>query len=183
MQQAKNHTDMPTTISVEEELADELYSRKGRGESYNDVIWRLIEKADAQEDGDAERNAPPAPPEQEAPEQDTQPLEEEQTLEDTIAEIADAVLPGSGQKLAARRDALRATVDYLRDEGSATPQQIQNDVYPDHTAFYTDGKDPARSWWKNCIYKGLRELAERSDVILKADTSGEWSYIGEDNER
>jgi len=35
-----------TTISVSEELADELHGRKQRGDSYEDVIWRLIEKAD-----------------------------------------------------------------------------------------------------------------------------------------
>ncbi len=33
-----------TSISVSEELADELYSRKRRGETYEDVIWRLIEE-------------------------------------------------------------------------------------------------------------------------------------------
>lgn len=38
-----------TTISVSEELADELHDRKSRGESYEDVIWRLIERA-AEED-------------------------------------------------------------------------------------------------------------------------------------
>lgn len=32
-----------TSISVSNKLADELYSRKKRGESYEDVIWRLIE--------------------------------------------------------------------------------------------------------------------------------------------
>lgn len=35
-----------TSISCSDELADELYERKKRGESYEDVIWRLIEKAD-----------------------------------------------------------------------------------------------------------------------------------------
>ncbi len=34
-----------TSIQVTEELADELYDRKQRGESYEDVIWRLIEQA------------------------------------------------------------------------------------------------------------------------------------------
>lgn len=34
-----------TTISVSDELADELYTRKKRGDSYEDVIWRLIEQA------------------------------------------------------------------------------------------------------------------------------------------
>jgi hypothetical protein len=36
-----------TSISCSERLADELYGRKKRGESYEDVIWRLIEQADA----------------------------------------------------------------------------------------------------------------------------------------
>lgn len=35
-----------TSIRVTNELADELFDRKRRGESYEDVIWRLIEKAD-----------------------------------------------------------------------------------------------------------------------------------------
>ena len=32
-----------TTIQVSEELADELHGRKERGDSYEDVIWRLME--------------------------------------------------------------------------------------------------------------------------------------------
>lgn len=35
-----------TTISVSYDLADELHERKSRGESYEKVIWRLIEEAD-----------------------------------------------------------------------------------------------------------------------------------------
>ncbi|ADJ16804.1 hypothetical protein HacjB3_19308 (plasmid) [Halalkalicoccus jeotgali B3] len=35
-----------TSISVSEKLADELYDRKKRGESYEDVIWRLIEESE-----------------------------------------------------------------------------------------------------------------------------------------
>lgn len=37
-----------TTIQVSDELADELHDRKDRGDSYEDVIWRLIEEADAE---------------------------------------------------------------------------------------------------------------------------------------
>ena len=32
-----------TSIRVTEELADELHSRKSRGETYEEVIWKLIE--------------------------------------------------------------------------------------------------------------------------------------------
>lgn len=35
-----------TSIQVSDELADELHDRKNRGESYEDVIWRLIEDTD-----------------------------------------------------------------------------------------------------------------------------------------
>ena len=38
-----------TTISVSEELADELHSRKQRGDSYEDVIWQLIDEADGED--------------------------------------------------------------------------------------------------------------------------------------
>ncbi|MDQ2072830.1 antitoxin VapB family protein [Haloarcula sp. H-GB4] len=43
-----------TTIQVSDELADELHDRKSRGDSYEDVIWRLIEERDGQEDGSDE---------------------------------------------------------------------------------------------------------------------------------
>jgi predicted CopG family antitoxin len=32
-----------TTIQVSDELADELHDRKERGESYEDIIWRVLE--------------------------------------------------------------------------------------------------------------------------------------------
>ena len=35
-----------TTIQVSDELADELYQQKNRGDSYEDVIWRLLDGAD-----------------------------------------------------------------------------------------------------------------------------------------
>jgi len=38
-----------TSIQVSDELADELYSRKKRGESYEDVIWRLIGEQSSEE--------------------------------------------------------------------------------------------------------------------------------------
>jgi predicted CopG family antitoxin len=35
-----------TSIQVSDELADELHARKERGDSYEDVIWRLVEEND-----------------------------------------------------------------------------------------------------------------------------------------
>lgn len=46
MDTPSNPDDMGrTSIQVSEELADELHDMKGRGESYEDVIWGLIEDA------------------------------------------------------------------------------------------------------------------------------------------
>lgn len=50
MEAAQQTDDMgKTSIQVTDELADELYERKQRGETYEDVVWRLIERADSVE--------------------------------------------------------------------------------------------------------------------------------------
>ncbi|MFY4815073.1 hypothetical protein ACOJIV_20610 [Haloarcula sp. AONF1] len=159
-----------TTISISDELADELYSRKGRGESYEDVLWRLLDGggtvgSDTQEDGSA--SVEPATDHE---------TEHPSTLDELIDSVSSEVLPGSGSKLDERRDALRAVVEYLREAGTASPADFQREVYPEHRAHYTSGENPERSWWKNCIYKGLSELAERTDEIVKPDTTGEWEW-------
>lgn len=35
-----------TSIQVSDELAEALHNRKNRGDTYEDVIWRLIEESD-----------------------------------------------------------------------------------------------------------------------------------------
>lgn len=40
-----------TSIQVSDELADELHARKSRGESYEDVIWQLVEENNDQNGG------------------------------------------------------------------------------------------------------------------------------------
>lgn len=178
-------THMPTTISIPEDLADELYDRKGRGESYADVIWRLIDEAETgQTDGQdtsVVRNAEDSERRREATDAthapETGPAEPA-TFMDHVDDVADETLPGSGAKLEDRREAFHAVVEYLRESGTATPAEFRSEVYPEHKAWYTDGKDPARSWWKNAMYPALAELAERTDTLAKADHTGEWRWRG-----
>lgn len=174
-----------TTISLPDELADELYRRKDRGESYADVVERLIERADAT---DAPESGERAPQYDGSADTGVDVTDETHAASDaTLRTLVDTVgrdaLPGSGAKLDERADALRAVVEYLQDHGTATPADFQNDVYPDHPARYTPdaATNPARSWWKNAMYPGLRALAEHTDEIEKADQSGEWSYVGGDD--
>lgn len=169
---------MPTTISVREDIADELYSRKDRGESYNDVLERVLQKADAYDEGvDVEGVSGYQEPEQ-VPEPTPRDPAPEDTLDELVETVGREILPGSGEKLDRRVEALQATVEYLKEHGSATPAEFKKNVYPQHTGMYTEGSDPPRSWWKNAIYKGLSELASRTEKVQAADTNGEWRYLG-----
>ena len=171
-----------TTISLPDDLADELYRRKDRGESYADVIERLIERADATETAERAESGEHS---DDAPDTtaDT-PADTGGTSDATLGTLVDTVgrdeLPGSGAKLDERVSALGAVVAYLQEHGTATPADFQRDVYPEHQARYTaaDAENPARSWWKNAMYPALRALADHSDEIEKADTTGEWRYVG-----
>ena len=188
MTAATRRPDMgDTTISVPEELADELYARKARGETYADVIRRrLADESDADESAaqpprersasQADRDTTADAESREASARDESEGAHDHALADVVDAVAGEVLPGSGEKLAARREALHAVVEYLREHGTAEPSDFRRDVYPDHPAGYVDADDPARSWWKNSMYPGLRALAERTDAIGKADTAGKWSY-------
>jgi len=98
-------------------------------------------------------------------------------LHTIVDEVAEDVLPGSGAKLDDRHEALTAAVTYLIRHESATRAELSEEVYPVHTGRYTSGKDPAYSWWKNCILPGLSAIADRSDVVEAADHSGVWRYV------
>lgn len=173
MQSAVDACDMgdDTSIRVSEELADELYQRKGRSTSYEDFIWELLERVEAD---NTQQTHEPAP--EPIPESTPEP---EATLDELVGRVGREVLPGSGEKLDKRVDALHATVEYLKEHGQATPADFKREVYPQHTGMYVEGSDPPRSWWKNAIYKGMSELAEQSDEIEAAGTDGQWRYVAE----
>lgn len=137
------------------------------------------------EDDDAGDARPPADVDEPAssPDSPRQPAPDEPEAADIDAlvdEVAEDVLPGSGEKLEARREALRAVVYYLREQGSAKPKDFREDVYPDHQAYYTEGSDPPYSWWTNAMYDGMSALAERTDTIEAADSTGVWRWRGGD---
>jgi hypothetical protein len=93
---------------------------------------------------------------------------------ETAIETTD--LPGSGDKLAARQEAVRAAVAYLYENGTATPAEFKRDVYPEHPARHTEGSDPANAWWKRTVSEGLKQVADRTEAIEPADTSGRWTW-------
>jgi hypothetical protein len=180
-----------TSIQVSDELADELHGRKDRGDSYEDVIWRLIDRAEADEgqpsgsgrfepvdNTEAVDDAHDGVSDDTGGPREIDPAVSDagvDAVSDLQAAIDDIDLPGSGAKLEDRRDAVRACLAYLAEHGDATPSEFREHVYPNHPGGYTQGDDPPRSWWKNCVYKGLRQLAGDDDRLQKADTTGVWS--------
>lgn len=170
---------MPTTIWASEELADELHQRKKRGESYEDVIWRLIDQADQANRSD--RSDQPV----DVDDQDDVPVAGDgspapaptstasgKPVDDWIEGLE---LPGVGPQLDRRREAVRAAYDLLRERGSIMSGEMKNELYPEYPADYGSKK----SWWNNLVLPALRDLAELDEDLYSPPnkrSSSPWQY-------
>jgi hypothetical protein len=85
-------------------------------------------------------------------------------------EIERADLPGSGETLDRRREALRAAYDYLSENPSASTTEFLEEVFPDHPAGYAT----ADRWWKT-IKPALEDLP---NVDVTEDREHTWHYLG-----
>jgi hypothetical protein len=86
------------------------------------------------------------------------------------AEIAAADIPGTGDTLRQRREALRATYDYLSENPDATETEFLTEVFPEHPA----GFKTADKWWA-VIKPALTELP---NVDVAEDREHVWHYLG-----
>lgn len=149
-----------TTIRVSEELADELYARKTRKESYEDVIWQLIEQA---EENDTAPSTSSSEMEDSATDSDATEPPETTDIDTILAEW-----DPQGESRQQRLDAGRAVLEYLKEQGEATKEDIFNTVYPDHKV-ETQSKD---SWWRTTA----RGSGEKDGALSLAEDAGaaEW---------
>lgn len=86
----------------------------------------------------------------------------------------DVDLPGSGGTLEQRREAVRELYDYLRHEGQATASEMRDLVWA------KTGYASARSAWKNCLYDGLKQVAEQDDALhVPGEGQHQWRYADE----
>jgi len=90
------------------------------------------------------------------------------TVDDVLAELD---MPGSGDRLEARREAVRACYQFLLNHGQAQKSDFLDDVYPDHTAGYQS----SGGWW-NTINPALRELCERRGDVDPPASEGEHTW-------
>lgn len=175
-----------TTIRVSDALADELHDLKNRGDTYEDVIWRLLENDDDREDvpADVERAEPPADQDTRQPRDhdrrdappESPPQADETDLTSLPNQVAELDLPGSGDTLDARHGAVLACVRYLREHGQATKADFQADVYPDRSAGYQSDD----GWWNTIGNQGLAQLAQqREDLHKPGEGEHTWEYLGD----
>lgn len=95
---------------------------------------------------------------------------------DLLDELVDDLdLPGSREVLEERREAVRACLEYLRDQQSAQKSDFIDEIRPDHPAGYQS----ANGWWNTIGKKGLAEISERSELIERppeGDHATPWRF-------
>ncbi|KTG07797.1 hypothetical protein AUR64_02105 [Haloprofundus marisrubri] len=159
-----------TSIRVTEELADELYRRKSRGQSYEEVIWALIEKAD---NADSEESHV-----DDARVSETQTQAEEQPLDRPLAGHLAAVDFPSTQDREECEEAVLAAYEFLQATGRATMQDFVETVMPEYSLGYAvpdleSGKRYKGAWWRRVVKPGLKELP---GVVPPSSGQSEWRH-------
>jgi predicted CopG family antitoxin len=140
-----------TTIEVREDQADALHDLKDRGDSYKDVIERLLALAEDAQDGRlASLRAP------------------ETALEERREAVKALEIPGQGDAEAQRREAVRAVVEHLERQERAPKSELveigaelAGDTYADK-----------QSLWKNLAQPALADL----ELVESEGPSGYWRW-------
>ena len=160
-----------TTIQVSDKLADELYRRKGRGESYEDVIWQLIDAADARDAPETIHGSDDTQPKRTAP-----PPTQADTEE--IEAVLDSWRPGrTPEEREERRAAGTAVLRWLRDRGQpAQAAEFKDELYDEHGI---EGQSPD-TWWRK-VGRAELEHAQEEGLVQFVDGYKEWEWVGPDS--
>ena len=137
-----------SSMRCSDDLLDKLHEMKERGESYEDVVWRLI---DSHEGGTEE----------------TRVDEREEALQLDDVEID---VPGSGDLERRRTRAIEKMAELLREEGTAEKQDFLELVDPDDVGYAS--RD---SFWSNVV-KGRESLKAISGVEPPSTGRTEWTW-------
>lgn len=146
-----------TTIEVREDQADALHELKERGDSYKDVLDRLLD-----------RHAEGAEAGQEPP--------------GDLAEVLD--LPGPPEREQDALAAIEAARALIEERGAATKKEIVREVMPEHPAGYDvegalekieAGGRYRGAWWRRVVKSGLEELP---DVAAPVTGGSDWRHAG-----
>jgi hypothetical protein len=116
----------------------------------------------------ADETAPRPPPRSEPAEEELPPVE---TVSDPVADLD---LPGSGERLEQRREAVRTLYEFLQEEGTASRSDFLKLVDPDEVGYST-----AESFWTNLV-KARDALKQLPGVDAPGEGEHTWRYVGEE---
>lgn len=159
----------PTAYTKLDTLADDgEIARKKAGHS---IVWATLpglagQQADSSgATGDESQSPPPEP----------SGSETEQTVESNAYDAIDSLdLPGSGDVLEARRDAVRAIYDYIRENGKGRKSEFEDLLNTENL-----GYDSFHSFWKNTVTK--RDALDLPGVATPSEGSPWYRYVGDDS--
>jgi len=160
---------------IRDELGDDVAVLQ---EHHSELLGELREVVlDVDERGAVETvdESRPAPTSSPAPEPAAREDNSSGAEEPARVDVATLDLPGQGDTLERRQEAVRDAYDYLRSEGEATTGELRERAWSEHQTGYAS----ERSMWKNCVYKGLAEVARRDPNVLPPGEGGRtWAYDG-----
>jgi predicted CopG family antitoxin len=191
-----------TTIRVSGDVADELHSRKGRGESYDDVLRRLLwgDSREGRETPSEQSGVAPDAGIAEAPRADetassasgSPPAHPRDSGGETQVEWVSYRLQAEGVEFPQGRDrtdcelAVSAAFAYLAGAGQATKGQIVLATMPENPLGYdmeaarekieAEGERFRGAWWRRVVKPGLEALP---GVEKPSGGQSEWRYTGE----
>lgn len=171
-----------TTIRVSEELADELYRRKGRGTSYEEFLWILLEQIDELD----QQTEPEVELEQRdrVDRNESDDVDSSRSLEERVDDRLEEIdITGRGHETQeVRREAVKHAWSLLRKRGDATTQELANasfDEYKDQPKFgYSASGTRYRGyqWWDGCARDVLKQLPGVEPPPQRGNT---WSFSGD----
>jgi hypothetical protein len=186
-----------TTIQVSIENYKRLNGLKNPGDSFDDVIGKVLTDYESTGDDIGENEQVSENPSatsadqatdgaaktsDEGPTKHTAPSSSERSrqlafdtnddLDDRLDDAVEQALIELNLSTSAGREkwipAIRAAHRYLADREQASKQEFIDDVYPDTPAGY----DNEETWWRKVIRPGLAELPR----IEKPQAGGKWQY-------
>jgi hypothetical protein len=159
-----------TTIRVSEELADELYRRKGRTTSYEDYIWELLAEVDSDLDTSDDTTTAAARGRDEQFPDDPQDTGERIDL--ARKRVHELGLPG-GDDLQQRRE---AAVLELYEELMSEPGEVVATTELKDTLEHTGAYSSVGSFWKNCVV-GSSDRENALAALPGVDELGNGRYV------
>lgn len=181
-----------TTIEIKKETWRRLNSRKYPGDTFDDVVDRVLDELEAYEEGTATPSPETTGERAEEPQQqepvavlDEEGFEEPDGADaDVEAFLDDVQFPTSKN----RDDCVavvRAAYEYLKEHRKVTKKEFVRELMPDHSLGYDvegalekiEAGDRYRGgWWRSVVAPGLES---HPDVEKPGGGASEWTYTGE----